>query len=167
MSGNFVKRQKEETYITRKKYRLEMLPRTKSYPLNPARQYEKDCDMVIRAIGRFIFRRGFRPNTSALSFAHTWSETATKQYLEDLFESGYLEVYRARVWDLSVRGWDYLGVVPVIPIIPPELSFKASTPAEMRLVVKRHGTPELVAEYEAFRLARHDHVHPNSVSDED
>jgi hypothetical protein len=138
----------------RKRLRLKMLPNTRSYRLNPAREYERDCEMVLRSVGRYIQQRGFCPNTKGLSFAHTWSKHATSKYLEDLLEQGYVEVHCGSVWNLTESGWDFIHIEPIAPIVPMELSVSASSIPEMRKVISVLGTPELAEKYDAFARSR-------------
>jgi len=138
----------------RKRLRLKLLPKTRAYPINPARQYERDCETVLRAVGRYIQSRGFCPNTKGLSRSHTWNLTATLHYLEDLHAEGYLEVFSGCVWNLTEAGWDFIHVQPITPIVPMDLSVSASSIPEMRQVLSRMGTPEMEAAYDAFARER-------------
>ena len=139
----------------RKKLRIKALPKTRAYPINPVRQYERDFEMVLRVVGRYIQKRGFCPNTRALSRSHTWNLAATRNYLEDLHAEGYLEVHGGPVsnrttWNLTERGWEFIRVKPVTPVVPMDLGAHASSIKEMRRVLTRLGTPEMEAAYDAF-----------------
>jgi hypothetical protein len=139
----------------RKRLRLRLLPKTRAYPINPARQYERDCEMVLRAVGRYIQSRGFCPNTKALSRSHTWNLTATLHYLEDLHAEGYLEVAAdGGVWNLTEAGWDFIHIEPIVPIVPMDLSANVSSIREMREVLASFGTPETQAAYDTFARER-------------
>jgi hypothetical protein len=155
MSGRFIESQrKDPSRFVVKRERLQMLPKTVSYPLNAPRQYERDCEMVLRSIARFIHNRGFCPNVTTLAFAQTWDKKATQQYIEDLNGCGYVEIFYKVVVDLSSRGWDVIGIVPIVPIIPHELSVRAGSLPEMTSVLKRLGTPEIQAAYREFKENR-------------
>jgi hypothetical protein len=133
---------------------LKLLPKTRSYPINPVRAYERDCEMVLRSVGRYIQSRGFCPNTKGLSHSHTWNLAATKRYLEDLHAEGYLEVYSGCVWNLTQSGWDFIRIEPITPIVPMDLSVSPSSIREMREVLSRLGTPEMESAYDAFARMR-------------
>lgn len=134
----------------RKRARIKSLGKTKSYPLNPIRQYERDMEMILRNLAKFIAKRGFCPTAEVLARRHTWILAGTKAYLEDMLQIGWVELYCGSVWKPTDAGWDAIEKIPIEPLLPPEMSVKATSIREARFIARRLADPEVAAAYEAF-----------------
>src|SRR5215813_8964616 len=97
---------KKMSIAQRKRLRLKTLPKTRAYGLNPAREHERETEMVMRAVCKFVHKKGFCPNTNALSRAHTWQKEPLKKYLEELHEGGYLELHCECVWKPTRKAFE-------------------------------------------------------------
>lgn len=139
------------TLKERRKLRLKVLPNTESHAINPVRQYERDCEMVLRGLARFIQKSGFCPQTKVLARRRTWLADGTQKYLEDLLAMGMVEHILGSVWQPSKAGWDFLGVEPIEPTYPPELVSKAVCIEQAKRWMHDLRDPEFAAVFDAIR----------------
>jgi hypothetical protein len=140
-----------QTVGKRKKLRLKMLPNTKAHAINPVRQYERDCETVLRGLAKFIIKSGFCPQAKILARRRTWLTEGTTAYLEDLLKMGMVEILFGSVWNLTKAGWDMLNCEPVEPTYPPEMVSKADSINEAKYLMKRMKDPEVEAAFDALR----------------
>lgn len=139
------------TLKERRKLRLKVLPNTQSHAINPVRQYERDCEMVLRGLARFIQKSGFCPQTKILAKRRTWLVDGTQKYLEELLEMGMVELILGSVWKPSLAGWEFLGVEPIEPTYPPELVSKAVCIDQAKRLMRELRDPEVAAAFDALR----------------
>lgn len=139
----------------RKKLRLKLLKNTQSYAINPARQYERDCEMVLRGLARFIEKHGFCPQAKVLARRRTWMLDGTQKYLEDLLAMGMVESAFGSTWKPSKDGWEAINAEPIEPTYPPEMVSKADSISEAKYLMRRMKDPEVAAAFDVLRKEQH------------
>jgi hypothetical protein len=83
------------------------------YILDPAQTYLLESDTVLRAIARWIEKRGWAPTQQALVQKKLWRDTATRNYLLDLQAAGLVEQNESRGWSLTSKGWYAIKYDPI------------------------------------------------------
>lgn len=89
--------------------------------LNPAYHHDRDMQVVARAIGRFIHRKGFWPTFSQLyePRKERWVEGALRVLVADMLQAGWIDSFsNPPVYRLTELGWERTPYKPTEPHLP-------------------------------------------------
>lgn len=91
-----------------------------SRPLYPDMVRIKDADKVLKAVGWFLYKYGFWPQTAEVTATLRADKGGVVQYLDELVEERLVETAftgpgKNRIWQLTADGWAAIGLEPIEP----------------------------------------------------